>query len=128
MIAYNRDAQTRGWFDVTDQRHWPSKLQTPPATTSLETLGIIMTQNVYAREENQPLFVWGTEWGRHMSYQTIPDIRSNLDLENGSRLVDWKFVPPAKRDLRLPQQSPAFEMNCYPIGNVPDVRLGQLKR
>ena len=125
VIAYNRDAQTRGWFDVTDQRHWPSKLQTPAANLSLETLEIVMAQNVYAREDNQPLFIWGTEWGRHVSYQTIPDIQSELNLENGSQSADLEFIAPAKRDLRLPQQSSAFKMNCYPIGDVPDVRLGK---
>jgi Right handed beta helix region len=125
VIAYNRDAQTRGWFDVTDQRHWPTKLQTPAATMSLETLGIVMAQNVYAREENQPLFIWGAEWRRHQNYQTIRDVQSDLNLENGSQLVDLKFVAPTKRDLRLPQESPAFEMNCYPVGDVPDVRLGK---
>lgn len=126
VIAYNRDAQTRGWFDVTDERHWPSKMQTPAATMSLETLGIAMTQNVYAREDNQPLFIWGTNWRRHQNYQATGVIQSELNLENGSQLVDLKFVAPAKRDLRLPQESPAFEMNCYPVGDVPDVRLGAL--
>ena len=127
VIAYNRDAQTRGWFDVTDQRHWPGKLQTPASNTSLEGLGIVMGQNVYAREENQPLFIWGAEWRRHQNYQTIDAIQSELNLENGSQLVDLKFVAPAKRDLRLPQESPAFEMKCYPVGDVPDVRLGPIK-
>jgi hypothetical protein len=125
VIAYNRDAQTRGWFDVTDQRHWPSKLQTPAASMSLETSRIVMAQNVYAREENEPLFIWGAEWRRHQNYQTIDAIQSELNLENGSQLVDLKFVAPAKRDLRLPQESPAFEMNCYPVGEVPGVRLGK---
>ena len=127
VIAYNHDAQTRGWFDVNDQRHWPSKLQTPPATMSLETLGIVMRQNVYGREESQALFVWGVEWMRHTGYQTISDIQSELDLEGSSQLADLKFVGLANRDLRLPKQSPAFEMNCYPIGEVPGVRLGKLK-
>jgi parallel beta helix pectate lyase-like protein len=127
VIAYNRDAQTRGWFDVTDQRHWPGKLQTPASSISLEALGIVMAQNVYAREENQPMFIWGAEWRRHQNYQTIDAIQSELNLENGSQLVDLKFVGPAKRDLRLPQESPAFEMKCYPVGDVPDVHLGKLK-
>ncbi len=127
VIAYNRDAQTRGWFDVTDQRHWPGKLQTPAASMSLETLGIVMTQNVYAREENQRLFIWGTNWRRRQNYQTINAIESELNLENGSQLVDLKFVAPAKRDLRLPQESPAFETSCYPVGDVPDAMLGKLK-
>ena len=25
VLAYNRDAQTWGWFDISDDRHWPAK-------------------------------------------------------------------------------------------------------
>jgi len=125
VIAYNRDAQTRGWFDVTDQRHWPSKLQTPAASTSLETLGIVMAQNVYAREESQPLFVWGTEWRRHVTYQTILAVQAELNLEQSSEVAPIKFRSLGERDFRLPRESPAFKMNCYPRGAVPGVRLGK---
>jgi hypothetical protein len=124
-IAYNRDAQTRGWFDVTDQRYWPNKMQTPAATMSLETLGIVMAQNIYACEENQPLFIWGTNWRRHQNYQAINPIQSELNLENGSQLTTLKFSDPHKNDFRLPRQSAPFEMKCYPAGDVPDVRLGK---
>ena len=29
VLAYNRDAQVWGWFDVNDGRHWPAALQDP---------------------------------------------------------------------------------------------------
>ncbi len=30
VLAYNRDAQVWGWFDVADERHWPKAMQTSP--------------------------------------------------------------------------------------------------
>ncbi len=67
VIAYNRDAQTRGWFDVDDERHWPSRIHAVDSdgALSLEKLRIVMAQNIYAHEDAQPLFVWGTDWRRH---------------------------------------------------------------
>jgi parallel beta-helix repeat protein len=124
VIAYNRDAQTRGWFDVDDQRHWPTRLQTPASNISLDTLGIVMTKNIYARQENQPLFIWGTDWRRHATYLAPAEVQSELNLEQGSQLLPLTFRSLAKRDLRLPQNSAVFRMQCYPLGQVPDVLLG----
>jgi Right handed beta helix region len=135
VIAYNRDAQTRGWFGVNDQRYWPGKLQEsnpelapPPGVgASLEKLHLDLSQNLYAREDNQPLFIWGTSWLRHIAYSTIADVESNLGLEEGSELLPLNFRSLKERDLRLPRESPVFQMDCYPRGEVPDVRLGKLK-
>jgi hypothetical protein len=123
VIAYNRDAQTRGWFDVTDEPLWPRKSQTQESAASLETLRIIMAGNIYAHENNQPLFIWGTEWRRHSSYSTIGEIQSELNFEQGSQLLPLKFRALAVRDFRLPRESPVFQMNCYPHGDVPGVKL-----
>jgi len=133
VIAYNRGAQTRAWFGVNDQRHWPRKLQEPnpelaaPPTVgaSLEELHFDLSHNVYACEGNQPLFIWGTSWLRHIGYSTIADIQAELGLEQSSQLLPLKFPPLKERDFRLPRESPVFQMECYPPGEVPDVKLGQ---
>jgi hypothetical protein len=134
VIAYNQNAQTRGWFGASDQRHWPLKLQqakpdgasAPIEGISLETLHLDFSDNLYAREDTQPLFIWGTNWLRHISYSTIATIQLELNLEKGSQLLPLAFADYAKRDFRLPQNSVAFGMNCYPRGEVPDVSLGAI--
>jgi len=133
VIAYNRDAQTRGWFGVSDQRHWPRRLQevnpknaaAPIEGISLEALHFDLSQNIYAREENQPLFVWGASWLRHVDYSTIAKIQSDLSLERGSQVESLNFRSGADKDFRLPRNSPVFQMDCYPRGEVPDVKLGE---
>jgi hypothetical protein len=132
VIAYNQNVQTRGWFAMSDQRHWPRRLQeakpegasAPVEGISLETLHFHCSDNAYAREENQPLFIWGPKWMRHIDYSTIDTIQSELNLENGSRLLPLAFHDFRKRDFRMPSQSPVFRMKCYPRGEVPDVSLG----
>jgi hypothetical protein len=136
VIAYNRDAQTRGWFGVSDQRQWPRKMQeanpqkaAPPIEgVSLENLHLDLSQNIYATDENQPLFIWGTNWLRHIDYTTIAAVQRDLALEKGSRVVSLKFQNYAQRDFRLARGSPAFPMKCYPRGKVPDVVLGALRQ
>jgi hypothetical protein len=128
VIAYNRDAQTRGWFDVNDDRHWPRKFQSANAgPVSLETLNIMMTQNVYAHDDDRPLFVWGTEWRRHASFSAISEIQSELNLEQVSQVASLKFKSRKDRDFRLPPDSAVFKTDCYPQGAVPGVKLGKLK-
>jgi hypothetical protein len=134
VIAYNQNGQTRGWFAMSGQRHWPRKLQQAnpekaSATVegvSLESLHLDCSHNLYAREDNQPLFVWGTSWLRHVDYSTIATVQSELNLEKGSQLLPLAFHDFAKRDFRLPRNSIAFSMNCYPRGEVPDVSLGAI--
>jgi hypothetical protein len=136
VIAYNRDAQMRGWFGINDQRYWPRKLQEtdperaapPQVPASLEKLGLALSDNIYARKENQPFFIWGTSWLRHIAYSTIADIQAELNLENGSQVAELKFVAPGELDLRLSPGSPAFEMKCYPVGEVPGVTLGTTEK
>jgi Right handed beta helix region len=132
VIAYNHNAQTRGWFDVSDQRHWPRQLQemkpkkaaAPVEGISLESSHLDCSHNVFAREENQPLFIWGTTWLRHVDYSTLATVQSQLNLEKESQEFPLVFADYAKRDFRLPWNSVAFSMDCYPRGEVPDVSLG----
>lgn len=135
VIAYNRDAQTRGWFGVSDQRHWPRKLQeahpehaAPPIDgVSLEKLHLDMSHNLYARDDEQPLIVWGPNWLRHVEYSAIGKVQSELTLEQGSKALPLAVKNIAERDFRLPRNSPAFQMKSYPRGKVPDVVLGSIR-
>jgi len=139
VIAYNRDAQTWGWFAVSDERHWPRALQqnyqqnpsTPepgvdqalPNNVSLADLHLELINNLYAIRERQPLFIWGPSWMRHISYRTLADLRRALRLERGSRKGTVDFRDYAARDFSVSPMSDAVRMNCYPRGEVPGVRL-----
>lgn len=81
VLAYNRDAQAWGWFDIADQRHWPAGMHEAPkitpakaeaqpdfaadygakakaeqeaifASMSLEKLNIRFENNFYARDRS----------------------------------------------------------------------------
>ena len=149
VLADNRDAQTWGWFDTRDERHWPRAQQTGRADTgraaqnlagdyvakdqhgqpvglSLESLHLHFTDNLYDAPEGQGLFHWGTAWGRHTYYPTLAAVRRELGLEQGSVQAPFAFGDYPTRDLRVPAGSPALKMDCYPRGDVPDTRLGLL--
>ena len=57
-------------------------------------------------------------------YSKLDDVRDALDLEQGSKLEEFIFVDFSDLDFRVPSDSPALQMNCYPKGSVPDARLG----
>ena len=40
--------------------------------------------------------------------------------------MDFKVEDYLARDFRLPAESPALKMGCYPKGDVPGVKLGTL--
>jgi hypothetical protein len=150
VMALNRDAQVRGWFDVDDGRHWPALLQDAaekaqgkaarapaadvPATAkesasgpvglTLEALKLTFANNIYCAQPWQPLFVWGVEWKRHRTYATLDDVRSELKLESGSQTADFLVADPLIRDFRVPRESLMLKMGCYPRGDVPGVKLG----
>lgn len=151
VLARNRDAQTWGWFDVNDERHWPKAMQQvktetgqamadiakdygardksgQPAGLSLETLKIAFSNNLYDPGDGggAALFHWGTSWKRNKAYPTLAAARAELGLEQGSRVATFTFAGYLSRDFRVPAGSPAFTMGCYPRGSVPGVRLGVL--
>jgi hypothetical protein len=151
VLAYNRDAQTWGWFDISDGRHWPAALQEPgekekgraaqdlaadyqakdaagaPTGLSLEKLKITFAGNLYAAQPWQGLFHWGVPWKRHKTYARLEDAQSELKLEAGSRAAEFRFEDYLTRDFRVPADSPALKMGCYPTGDVPGVRLGAVR-
>ncbi len=127
VIAYNRDAQTRGWFDVTDQRHWPSKLQTPARTMSLETLGNSHGAECLRPQKRISRCSSGAQNGGVIRIiRLINAIQSELNLENGSQLVDIEVLRSWQNTISdCRRQSAPFEMNCYPVGDVPGARVGK---
>jgi hypothetical protein len=75
----------------------------------------------------QGLFHWGLEWGRHKKYATLEDVRADLNLETGHVAESLPFANPHVRDFRLPPDSLALKLGCYPKGEVPGTKLGTLQ-
>jgi len=154
LIVFNRDAQVWGWFDVKDDRHWPSgqpldtrggaadagksedTAEDDPSRTheghprgvTLEDLALLFENNVYFAASGQVWFKWGTTWGRHSDYADLATFRSNLRIDQGGRVLDPGFADLARLDLRLSPATLAQVKGCYPRGPVPGVALGPLDR
>lgn len=149
-IAYNRDAQVWGWFDINDERLWPAAMQEhkpentkaaadiakeygakdekgQPLELSLEKLNFRFENNLYAANETQGLFNWGTEWKRNKKYENLDDVRRDLKLEQGSIVAPFEFPDYLTRNFVVPAGSPVFRQKTYPRGPVPDVELGVLE-
>ncbi|MHC4241246.1 MAG: right-handed parallel beta-helix repeat-containing protein, partial [Planctomycetota bacterium] len=140
VLAYNRDAQVWGWFDIDDERHWPKSMQEgsvnkqgqtdsnsakePPSGSALSDLKLNLRDNIYCPGPGQGLFNWGVTWKRHKKYLDLDAVYRELSFERGSRVVDIGIKDFHKLDLRVSMDSPAIQMQCYPKGNVPGVRLG----
>jgi hypothetical protein len=134
VLAWNRDAQVWGWFDIADERLWPKAMQAPqPAKassvarpSSLEDLNLRFESNLYSPAPGQGLFHWGTTWKKHQSYETLEAVQSELSLDQSSQVAEFHVEDFAALDLRIPADSPAATMGCYPRGRVPGVRLRTL--
>jgi Right handed beta helix region len=128
VIAYNRDAQTWGWFDISDNRHWPARDgKAEPNGLTLEKLSLSFRDNLYWAAPGQGLFNWGVTWKEHKQYRRLDDVRDALNLEQGSRMVEPVFKDFSALDFRVAKSSPAVTMQCYPQGSVPGVKLGMLE-
>jgi parallel beta-helix repeat protein len=128
VIAYNRDAQTWGWFDIADNRHWPAKDgKAEPGGLTLEKLALGLRDNLYSTGPGQGLFNWGVTWQEHKKYRQLDEVRDALNLEQESRSAEFTFKDFSGLDLRVPADSPALTMRCYPQGEVSGVRLGTLE-
>ncbi len=133
IIAFNRDAQIWGWFDMKDNRHWPagnSKLPeatVPGKSLSLEKLNLKFVDNVYFAGPGEGWFEWGVTWGRHKSYATLADFQSDLGIDSGSRVLDPQFTNVNGLDLPLPATMLDSLRECYPRGPVPETILNSPK-
>ncbi len=128
ILAYNRDAQTWGWFDVSDERHWPAKTAGNPGTLCLEKLALQFHDNLYYADAGQGLFNWGVTWKICQRYSTLEQVRTELNFEQGSVSAPVAFGDYWALDLRLPADSEAMKKRCYPRGEIPGVRLGICER
>ncbi|HRT51436.1 MAG TPA: right-handed parallel beta-helix repeat-containing protein [Anaerohalosphaeraceae bacterium] len=124
VIAYNRDAQTWGWFDVDDNRHWPAAGGQDPGALTLQKLNLTMKNNVYFADAGADLFNWGVTWKKHKRCATLDDVRRELALEQNSITTDLSFADFWSLDLRLPPDHPAIRSAAYPRGPVPHTKLG----
>lgn len=124
VLAWNRDAQVWGWFDVADERHWPRSMQMAPADLSLETLKLTFENNLYCPAPGQDLFNWGVTWKKCRRYDSLDAVQEELSLDAGSRVAEFHPADYSSLDLRVPGDSLSAMMNCYPRGNVPGVLLG----
>ena len=129
VIAYNRDAQTWGWFDVPDNRHWPARDgKAADGGLTLEKLSIAFSNNIYTTGPGQALYKWSPPRKGCKEYRLLDDVRSALDLEQGSRrLAECGFQDFSSLDFRVPADSPLLKMDCYPKGNVPGVLLSAVQ-
>ena len=153
LIVRNRDAQVWGWFDVKDNRHWPSGGQSTnlPATDgvtrprditgnvvaktdggqpqdlALERLGLRFEGNVYFAASGQGWFHWGPSWTRHKFYTTLSEFQSDLRIDTKSQTLDPRFADILQRDFRLRPQTMAVLQDSYPRGLVPGVTLGVIQ-
>ncbi|UCD49965.1 MAG: right-handed parallel beta-helix repeat-containing protein [Phycisphaerales bacterium] len=129
VFAFNRDAQVWGWFDIADERHWPGAMQgsrEAAEALSLERLNLTLANNLYCPGPGQGLFHWGVTWKKHKKYTNLDDIREELAMAQGSETASFGVRDYAALDLRVPADSPALRLECYPRGAVPGVQLGIL--
>jgi hypothetical protein len=147
VLAFNRDAQVWGWFDMKDGRHWPAaggeansgvaprpsgnadaytakSGEGQPQGLTLEKLKILFDENVYFAGAGEGWFEWGVTWGRHRSYPSLEEFRSGLAIDRGGRAFDPGFAGLPARDFRVSADSMRQIESCYPKGLVPGVVLG----
>jgi hypothetical protein len=127
VIALNRDAQTWGWFDVADNRHWPATNGNADGL-SLEKLKLTLKDNLYFAAPGAELFNWGVTWKKNNRYKSIKQVQDELELEQGSRLATPVFNDFSALDFRVPADSSSIKMGCYPKGAIPCVKLGILSQ
>lgn len=152
IIAFNRDAQVWGWFDVQDNRHWPADnsekgppsleptasqpadiaaaFQTTnhdsqPQDLALEKLRLQFLANCYFAAPGQGWFNWGVTWKRHKRYGCLNDYQSELGIDRGSQVMDPGFAHAHQMDFRLPKEVMAHLKESYPQGFIPGVVLGE---
>lgn len=118
VIAFNRDAQVWGWFDMPDNRHWPAA-KTPQHNLTLGDLRLQFVDNVYFGGSGPGLFEWGPTWGRHKSYPRLADFQTELGIDAGGRVLEPVFLNSSARDYRLERPLMDELHQAYPKGPIP---------
>ena len=99
---------------------------TLPTGLSLEDLKLTFENNLYRPAPGQGLFHWGVTWKKHSKYESLDAVQRELSLAQNDRVAEFPVADYAALDLRVPADSPAVKMDCYPRGPVPGVLLGAL--
>lgn len=120
-IAFNRDAQIWGWFDVKDNRHWPSSAESKELT--LEKLNLKFERNIYFALPNQGWFKWGPTWSRHEMYSSLTSFQEKLRIDAKSEAANPGFADLHKLDLRVLKPSDAVR-SSYPRGRISGAMTG----
>jgi hypothetical protein len=121
IIAYNRDAQIWGWFDVKDNRHWPAS--EGPKELTLEKLNLKFLDSIFFALPNQGWFKWGPTWSRHEVYPSLSQFQEKLRIDSGSETVNPRFAELRALDLRIADPDEKTRAS-YPRGEIPGVTVG----
>jgi hypothetical protein len=128
IFAYNV-AQVSGWQDVTEAPYqWPSHLDAPMQAFIAEqgdAMQLHHENNFFVQTSaSTPLFS-GIFSEQNRTFYTLETLRQvRPDVEAGSRTGQIAFADRNALDLRIPANSEAVQMGCYPQGEVPGVKLG----
>lgn len=154
IMAFNKGAQLRGWFDVPDGRHWPAAIRATlpakeatsassadwaagyqakdnsgqPKDVTLDLLNLAIDHNCYWAEEGQAIFHWGTSWKYNVKYNNLATLSEALHFESEGKIIDPAFNDWKNLDLRVRRNSALIKNHCYPQGEVPHVKLGIIRR
>jgi len=151
VIAWNETAQVAYSYDNPDHRHWPLAMRSQfdsqtkgldaadnwkdyqakdnegqPLGLTLEKLNFSIDGNLYSRTPGELLFQWGVPWRDNKKYEELGILRSELKFETKGVESALVFADTAKLDFRVPRDSLALKMDCYPKGDVPGAKLGAI--
>ena len=93
---------------------------------SLEKLALTLRDNLYFAGPGAELFNWGVTWKKNKRYNSLEQVRHELGLEQGSKIIEFVVSDFSALDFRVSAGSPAVKMGCYPKGTIPGVQLGIL--
>jgi len=155
IMAFNKEAQLRGWFDVPDGRLWPDSIRATlpekektsvsstdwaadyqakdnirqPKDITLEMLHFKINNNYYwAADTNQVIFHWGASWKHNIKYNDLAKLSNELNFEANGKIMNPMFNDWQNLDLRIPGNSILIKNDFYPQGKVPRVKLGIIKQ
>ena len=150
IIVLNRDAQIWGWFDTSDNRHWPGgePTQVQNATTAksgdiagafiaktnadqpqgltLEQLRLHFEENIYYAMPGRGWFHWGPTWARHKAFADLKGFQSALGIDTNSLELNPNFHDLLQLDFRVDKEKMSLLKEHYPCGPVPGCVLGVL--